>query len=251
MADISILDATGNLVIVEIKRDRSDRTTVGQLLEYAADLADCDYEHLDDLHCEREQSDRPFVRLIDQYRRLSENEAADESQIAIGHRVCIVAPRSDAALRRIVDWLHGYGVPIFFIPFSLHAEAVADGEVLIEIEQLPKIAAGSGPEARAWRRDWLFNTNETHAPGAWKNMFEQGRIAIFGCANGPANLEGTSAGQRVFAYVTGRGILACGQVVDSDVFAGDSIFGQDLEYHLRVEGHRDTAIFLSGIPDIR
>ena len=238
MADILVLDAVGNLVIVEIKRDWSNRTTVGQSLEYAADMAGCDYERLEELHrdhCERQQPGQPFIRLIDQYRRLSENEAAEESQIPMGRRVCIVAPGSDEALRRIVDWLHGYGVPIFFVPFSLHAEAGADGEMLIEIEQLPKIAVGGGPDARAWRGDWFFNTNETHAAGAWTRMFEQGRIAIFGYANGPANLEGTSAGQRVFAYVNGRGILACGRVVDGSVFSDDSVFGRDLEYHLKVE----------------
>ena len=198
------LDAVGNLVIVEMKRDWSNRTTVGQLLEYAADFAGCDYERLEELHrehCERQQPGQPVLRLIDRYRRLSENEAADESQIPTGRRVCIVAPGSDETLRRIVDWLHGYGVPIFFIPFSLHAEAGADGEMLIEIEQLPKIAVGGGPDARTWRGDWFFNTNETHAPGAWIRMLEQDRIAIFGYANGPANLEGTSVGQRVFAYV--------------------------------------------------
>lgn len=237
MADVLVLDAAGNLVIVEIKRDWSDRKTVGQLLEYAADMAECDYERLEELHrdhCERQEPGRPFVPLIERYRGLSENETVDESQIPKGRRVCIVAPGSDEALRRIVDWLHGYGVPIFFIPFSLHAEAGADGEMLIEIEQLPKIAVGGGPDARLWRGDWFFNTNETHAPRAWTRMFEQGRIAIFGYANGPANLQGTSAGQRVFAYVNGRGILACGHVVDGDVFACDSVFERALEYHLRV-----------------
>ena len=150
--------------------------------------------------------------------------------------MCIVATGADEGLRGIVDWLHGYGVPIFFVPFSLHAEAgTDDGEMLIEIEQLPKIPDGGGPDVRGWGGDWFFNTNETHAPGAWTSMFEQGHIAIYGYANGPANLEGTSAGQRVFAYVNGKGILACGRVVEGDVFPGDSVFGMDLEYHLRVE----------------
>jgi len=36
MADVLALDATGNLIIVEIKIDHSRRETVGQLLEYAA-----------------------------------------------------------------------------------------------------------------------------------------------------------------------------------------------------------------------
>jgi hypothetical protein len=46
MADILALDALGRLVIVEIKRDWSDRSTVGQLLEYAARLRTTSFEEL-------------------------------------------------------------------------------------------------------------------------------------------------------------------------------------------------------------
>ena len=242
MADILALDADGNLVIVEIKRDWSNRTTVGQLLEYAADMAGCDHERLERLHrehWERQGSGGTYDRLIERFRELSDNEDAEESQIpkrSKGNRVCIVAPGSDEGLRRIVGWLQEYGVPISFIPFSLHGEAGADdGEILLEIEQLPNIRRESGTDVRRRAGDWFFNTNETHAPGAFVSMFERKVIAIYGYANGPANLEGTSRGQRVFAYVNGRGILACGRVVDGEVFPGDSVFEKDLEYHLRVE----------------
>ena len=50
MADILALDADGCLVIVEIKRDWSDRATVGQLLEYAAEMTGKNYEDLEKLH---------------------------------------------------------------------------------------------------------------------------------------------------------------------------------------------------------
>ena len=49
MADILALDADGCVVIVEIKRDWSDRATVGQLLEYAAAMTGKNYEDLEKL----------------------------------------------------------------------------------------------------------------------------------------------------------------------------------------------------------
>ena len=49
MADVLALDATGNLIIVEIKRDHSNRETVGQLLEYAAKMKDVTYDELNDI----------------------------------------------------------------------------------------------------------------------------------------------------------------------------------------------------------
>ena len=49
MADILALDADGRVVIVEIKRNWSNRETVGQLLEYAAKMTEKNYEYLEEL----------------------------------------------------------------------------------------------------------------------------------------------------------------------------------------------------------
>ena len=150
MADILALDTEGNLVIVEIKRDWSDRKTVGQLLEYAADMSGRRYEFLERLHKEYWESQRQgerYENLISRFRDLSDDPNAREDQIpkqTKGHRVCIVAPDSDDGLRRIIDWLREYGVPISFIPFTLYADADdADGEILLEIEQLPNVPSAS------------------------------------------------------------------------------------------------------------
>lgn len=49
MADVLALDSVGNLIVVEVKRDWSDRSTVGQLLEYAAAYKDAAYETFNQL----------------------------------------------------------------------------------------------------------------------------------------------------------------------------------------------------------
>ena len=242
MADILALDAEGNLVIVEIKRDWSDRKTIGQLLEYAADMSGRRYEYLERRHqayWDSHHRGKRYESLLSRFRELSDDPNVGEEQISKqpkGHRVCIVAPDSDDGLRRIIDWLKEYGVPISFIPFSLYVDADdAGGQILLEIEQLTKVQEPVGGAFDEWQGDWFFNTNERHAPGAYRKMFEQSVIAIYGYETGPDNLEGTEAGQRVFAYVNTHGILACGHVVDGQVVSGDTVFGEEREYHLSVE----------------
>ena len=80
-----------------------------------------------------------------------------------------------------------------------------------------------------------ISTNETNAPGAYHKMFNEGVIAIYGYANGPSNLEGSTADQRVFAYISGKGIVAVGRIVDGQVFHSNTVFDQSNEYHVRVE----------------
>jgi hypothetical protein len=95
-------------------------------------------------------------------------------------------------------------------------------------------------ENDSWAGHWIFNTKETHCPGAYEKMFERNVIAIYGYDNGGANLESASPGQKVFAYVNGQGIRALGEIENSAVRPGNGIFfdpsGQQYpeEYHLSV-----------------
>ena len=241
MADILALDAEGKLIIVEIKRDWSNRATVGQLLEYAAGMSESSYEQLERLHrdyWERHHSGKLYVSLIDQFRQLTDDPTAEKKDIPEGHRVYIVAPGSDVGLDRIVKWLKGHGVPISFVPFTLYADTENDAEnILLEMEQLPKIEPSSKVQEAKWQGDWLHNTNEKYAPGAYKKMFDQGRIAIYGYDDGPQRLTGTTKGEQVFAYVNAKGILAVGHIVDGQVFPCNSIFGKqkDGEFHVKVD----------------
>ena len=94
-------------------------------------------------------------------------------------------------------------MPISFVPFALYADNDTSN-ILLEIEPLPKVQAAGESVGGKWDGDWFFNTNETYKPDAYLSMFEQDVIAIFGYDDGPARLEGSSAGERVFAYVNGK-----------------------------------------------
>ena len=240
MADILALDADGRLVIVEIKRDWSDRATVGQLLEYAAAMTGKKYEDLEELdrkYWNRRNGESPYVPLIERFRALTDDPNADKKDIPRrqqGHRIFIVAPGSDKALLNIVEWLKEYGVPICFMPFTLHADTEGV-DILVEIEPLPKVPLALDNVVAEWQGDWFFNTNETYAPGAYSKMFDQGVIAIYGYENGAANLTGSAKDHRVFAYVNRKGIMAVGSIVDGQVVSGNTVFTEDGEFHVKVE----------------
>ena len=240
MGDILALDADGRLVIVEIKRDWSNRATVGQILEYAAEMTGKCYEDLEKLHHSywiKQQSNCSYASLLKRFQTLTDNHECDEDDIPRrqkGHRILIVAPAADEGLMRIVEWLREYGVPISFVPFTIHADTEST-DILLELEPLLEAQSfGEIVENRDWRGDWIFNTNETYAPGAYRKMFDQGVIAIHGYESGPANLTGSAEGQRVFAYVNRKGVLAVGSIVNGRPIPGTTVFGEDREFHVKV-----------------
>ena len=237
MADVLALDSLGNLILIEIKRDWSDRATVAQLLEYAAAYKGATYERLNQeaQRYEKWSGDE----LIAKFREFIDRPEFPQEGIGKQQRVFIVAPDSDYGLKNIVDWLQEYGVPIEFVPFRL----LSDEESILRMIDITGASAEVQVEKTTdeWAGHWIFNTNETYAPGAYERMFERGVIAIYGYENGGANLEGSSRGQTVFAYVNGQGLRALGRIIDPTVKAGEGIFldengeQQPEEYHVSVD----------------
>lgn len=236
MADVLALDSFGNLIVVEIKRDWSDRSAVSQLLEYAAGYKDCSYETFNQLA--QHYAKWPGGELIQKFRAFAERPDFSEKELCKNQRVFIVAPDSDMGLKKIVEWLRGYGVPIEFVPFRL----LADANHRLRFIDIAGTAGEveTGIKDDGWAGHWIFNTNETHAPSAYQRMFANNVIAIYGYENGPANLEGSTVGQKVFAYVNSQGIRALGEILDSTVKPGSGIFldeeggQQPEEYHVPV-----------------
>ena len=238
MADVLALDALGRLVIVEIKRHLSDRTVVGQLLEYAARLKSASFEELQN-YARRYKSDGGFD-LYAAFQTFAEGVKLAKEEVGREHRVFIVAPDSDANLRSIVDWLKFYKVPIEFVPFTIYGD-IQGSPRFLHFEGVVSSPEPINQGGDSWAGHWIFNTNETYAPGAYERMFERNVAAIYGYPNGPANLEGSATGDKVFAYVNQQGLRAVGNVLDPQVRAGTEIFLDDEgkqhsdEYHLRVE----------------
>lgn len=237
MADILALDSLGNLVLVEIKRDWSNRATVGQLLSYASEFSEVPYERLNAEA--KKYGHLKGGELISEFRDFVEKGNFPKEDVGRKQRVFIVAPDFDEDLKRIVAWLNSYGVPIQFIPFKLLADDSGNRR-FISIEGVETEIDPTVPED-SWAGHWIFNTNESYGPGAYKRMFQRGVIAIYGYPNGPRNLmRGASEGEKVFAYVNQQGIRALGTILDANVVEGEGIFIDDDgnqqpdEYHMKI-----------------
>lgn len=221
---------------MEIKRDWSDRGTVGQLLEYAARLKIASFDEIQGYA--RRYKDDPAFDLYAAFQLFAEGTKIRKEELARTHRVFIVAPESDDNLRLIVDWLKSFNVPVEFVPFAVYADTAGNPRFLqLEgINSSPDLVSSDD----SWAGHWIFNTNETNARGAYKRMFDKGVAAIYGYANGPANLEGAAADEKVFAYVNQQGLRAIGTVVNPQVITGTGVFldesGKQLpnEFHVKV-----------------
>ena len=227
MADILALDSQGNLIIIEAKRDWSDRNTVGQILDYAAHLQEWGY---DTFNARAKRYLGQDVELIDRFREFVYNPEFPVGQLCKNQRLFIVAPDCDSSLLRIVEWLKRYEVPIDYVPFSIME--TKDGEYLLRIRQIevePIVVKG-------WKGDWFFNTNETYGKGAYKKMIEEAVIAVYGYEDGKEKLDRPAAGDRVLMYVNNVGVIGVGRISEEESFPANTVFRKqdDGEFHRRL-----------------
>lgn len=240
MADVLALDTLGNLIIIEIKRHKSSRKTIGQLLEYASKYKTTNYELLAKMAQNYEGWDYREKDLYEAFLDFADQEEGEfpKSELGDNQRIFIIAPEADSRLKNIIAWLKVYDVPIEFVSFNFYIDKDSEQKML-QIDEVSSTPDSLTDEAE-WQGHWIFNTNEKHQKGAYKEMFERDVAAIYGYDSGPKNLEGSNKGDIVFAYVNKQGIRALGEVVDGQVKKGEGIFlGEDGnqkpdEYHLKV-----------------
>ncbi len=231
-ADVLAVDSQGNLIIVEIKRHWSDRSTIGQLLDYAARLSEWGYEQFNDRW--QQYKGNEAGDLFDAFREFIENPAFEKDDFLKQRRLYILAAEQDESMKRIIRWLDSeYNVPIGFVPFGLMK---LGDDMFLKIQ---KIDVEPIVPTAVWAGDWFFNSDETHAPGAYAKMLEQGVIAA--CGYGHTKTRHKMAlpgkGERVFMFVNRIGIVAAGEVTEDEPVQAMTVFGTegDDEYHRKVK----------------
>ncbi len=105
--DLLAIDAQGDLAIIELKRERTPREVVAQLLDYGSWMQGLTYEQITALHATN-HPDTPFEQAFAERFGVDPPETLNER-----HQLVIVAAELDASTERIVTYLaQQYGVPI-------------------------------------------------------------------------------------------------------------------------------------------
>jgi len=112
--DILCLDVNGDVIIVELKRDKTPREITAQVLDYASWVKDLSYERIDDISAEYfgDKSDLKEVYM---------NKFGIEFPDVINenHKMLIVASEIDSSSERIIKYLSDtYGVGINVLTFN-------------------------------------------------------------------------------------------------------------------------------------
>ncbi|QDU25826.1 hypothetical protein ETAA8_08980 [Anatilimnocola aggregata] len=213
--DLLGIDSEGNLIVLELKKDKTPREVVAQILDYAS--------------WAKELSPAEVGALAAKYLKRSLSEAFAErfgspipTAINVSHRLIIVASKLDDSSERIVQYLaseHSLDINVvFFNCFTVNGKEVVGRSWLMDPEEVEQRS-----EARhklPWSGTWFVNVGERPFRN-WDDFRKYGFTSAGQGAVYSRPLIKLEVGDKIFAYLKGYGYVGYGEITSTACMAKD------------------------------
>jgi hypothetical protein len=215
--DILAIDNQGNLVIIELKRNKTPRDIIAQCLDYGTWVKDLNYENILDLFKSYMKLD-----LEKEFEKFFEEELPKE--INKNYQIIIVAESLDDSTERIVNHLNNdYGVninAIFFNIFENNKEEFIGRSWLKDPEDID----GRNPKRKKenWTGYYFVNTGiKDGSDRKWEYNIKYSFISAGGGNRWINAIKKLKKDDKIFALIKGNGYVGYGIVEEEAVIVKD------------------------------
>ncbi len=211
--DILAIDADGRLVIAELKRDRTPREVIAQILDYASWVRERSPRDIDEI-C-RKRSGRSLAESFREKFEFDLPEGACKS-----HRMIVVAAELDDSSERIIRYLQDeHEIDINAVFFSVYR--VAGQEMLVRAWLADPIETQERAERKEqvpWSGIWYVNHTSSRD---WEDRRKHQFISAGGAPKYFEPLRKLQIGDTIVAYQKNAGYLGVGKVRSTSVPADE------------------------------
>ncbi|WP_138945727.1 hypothetical protein [Plantibacter sp. M259] len=205
--DLLAIDADGSLHVLELKRDRTPREVVAQVLDYGSWASALSRDDVIDI-AER-YLDRSFeASFEDVFGAAPPDELNRELQLTV------VASALDASSERIVTYLRGFGVPINAVFFTYIEDDcrryLARSWLTTSDERTPTSIAKSTSKRAPWNGlDWYVSFGGDRS---WDDARSLGFVSAGGGKFYSRTIRALPEGARIWVYIPQSGYVGVGTV---------------------------------------
>ncbi|HIW29093.1 MAG TPA: DUF91 domain-containing protein [Candidatus Luteococcus avicola] len=208
--DLLGMDADGTVHVLELKRDKTPRDVVAQVLDYSQWVSTLDREDILEiarLHLGKD--------LAEGYSEVFGGDSLPED-LNVEQRPLIVASQLDDSSERIVNYLRSFGVPINAVFFA-HLEDegrryVARSWLVEEDPSVPRTVK-SGKTRAPWNGvDWYVAFGEENGSRLWEDARKYGFVSAGGGVFYTRTIRKLAPGARVNVLVPKHGYVGVGTV---------------------------------------
>lgn len=113
--DLLGIDKSGNIIIVELKRDKTPRDTIAQLLEYASFVENLDYSQLNEIYQDYSGEE---ISLEDYHQQYFQSEPDEKVSFNKYSKLVIVAHGITREIKQTAQYLRKKGLDIYCLEFK-------------------------------------------------------------------------------------------------------------------------------------
>jgi hypothetical protein len=213
--DLLGIDPEGGLHILELKRDRTPREIVAQILDYGSWVQDLTNEQVREIYGKYARS-RRLATELDEAFALRFGSSPPET-LNSSHSLTVVASKVDAATERIVTYLaSGYRVPVnvlFFRYFEDEGRSYLARTWLIDDAEAEAVLPKAREKREPWNgTDWYVAFGDEPAGRSWEDAREYGFVSAGGGEWFSRTLRSLRVGARLFTHIPKVGYVGVGTV---------------------------------------
>jgi len=222
-ADVLAIDPAGELYVIELKKDRTPREAIAQLLDYGSWASKLTHEQLLAIYNDQHPK-RPFEQAFAE--RFGREGTPPESLNEV-HHLLLVASELDAASERIISYCIDLGVPInavFFRYFKDGEDEYLARSWLVDPEQAE--AKIKDVTKEPWTGDYYVSFGEGSTRN-WDDARKYGFVSAGGGTWYSRTLNMLHPASRVLVHIPGRGFVGVGEVTGERVRASELMVDVD------------------------
>lgn len=229
--DLLALDRDGNLVVIELKKNKTPREVVAQVLDYGSwvrNLAEDDVAGIFESYLQKYKPEESEISLDQAFCKAFEVEEMPET-LNESHELVVVAAKLDDSTERIINYLTEFGVAVnavFFRFFKDDDKEYISRAWLIEPDQ----AEAKVVEKRQklpWNGEYYVSFGHRQGGRNWEDARKYGFISAGGGEWYSRTLNILERDSRIWVNVPKIGYVGVGIVKDEPTLAKDFIVTDD------------------------
>lgn len=228
--DLLAIDRDGNLIILELKKNKTPREVVAQLLDYASwikNLTDDEIASIFKNYIKKYHPDRNGISLDETFLKCFKLKDMPE-ELNETHQLVVVASNLDESTERIVSYLsEEHNVPInavFFRVFKDGEREYLSSMWFIDPTLPPPIIVGE--EKEPWNGEFYVSYGHEMEGRRWEDAKKYGYVSGGGGTWYTKTLNMLEIGKRIWVNVPGQGYVGVG-IVDGPVVKVDEFEIED------------------------
>lgn len=245
--DLLAIDASGSIIIIELKKHKTPRDVVAQTIDYAAWVEQLPSEKFVQIYSEFAAKHGLSVKSFDEAFKVRFGASPVEEEINNSHQMVIVAAELDASTERIINYLNDKaGIAVNAVFFSVFQDG--ESQYLSRSWMIDPVETEENAVNTRQKDDWNgeFYASFGAGPGSrsWDDAINHGFISAGGGRWYSKTLFMLKPDDRVWVNIPGSGYVGVAKVTGHALMA-DEFLTSDLNlngtYNLAADCGEDEA----------